>query len=135
MPGVFVDTFYYIALLSPDDRFHAHAVEVELETRGETRITSDAVLAELLDHYCDRGAHARRRAFEFVSYMRASQETTIVPQTRDLFEAGLDLYGRRIDKGYSHTDCMSMEICRRRRIRRVLTHDHHFAQEGFEVLL
>jgi hypothetical protein len=30
---------------------------------------------------------------------------------------------------------MSMEICRERGITSVLTHDRHFAQEGFEVLL
>jgi predicted nucleic acid-binding protein len=50
-------------------------------------------------------------------------------------DRGLDLYERRGDKAYSLTDCMSMEICRERRIKRVLTHDHHFTQEGFEILL
>jgi hypothetical protein len=28
-----------------------------------------------------------------------------------------------------------MLVCEDRQIRRVLTHDHHFAQAGFEVLL
>ncbi len=41
----------------------------------------------------------------------------------------------RPDKGYSLTDCMSMIACRDLGITDVLTHDRHFAQEGFAVLL
>ena len=51
------------------------------------------------------------------------------------FDAGLELYRRRPDKGYSLTDTMSMVICREHDIEQVLTHDRHFAQEGFEILL
>lgn len=49
--------------------------------------------------------------------------------------AGLDLYGARPDKGYSLTDCISMQTMRDRGIVEVLTHDHHFEQEGFVLLL
>ncbi len=41
----------------------------------------------------------------------------------------------RLDKEYSLTDCMGMVICREYGITDVLTHDHHFAQEGFTILL
>ena len=60
---------------------------------------------------------------------------TILPQTRELFDAGLALYAARLDKGYSLTDCMSMVVCHDLGIEQVLSHDHHFAQEGFAVLL
>ena len=60
---------------------------------------------------------------------------TLVPQTRELFDAALNLYEQRIDKGYSLTDCMSMIVCREQQITDVLTHDHHFMQEGFTILL
>lgn len=36
---------------------------------------------------------------------------------------------------YSHTDCLSMLIKRERGITDVLTHDAHFTQEGFHILL
>jgi uncharacterized protein len=49
--------------------------------------------------------------------------------------AGLTLYDSRLDKEYSLTDCVSMEVMRSRGIREVLTHDRHFAQEGFSPLL
>lgn len=59
----------------------------------------------------------------------------MIRQTPELFDAGLELYHRRPDKGYSLTDCMSMAICTEQKIEQVLTHDRHFAQEGFEILL
>ncbi len=61
--------------------------------------------------------------FEVVSYT----ETTLLE--------GLELYESRLDKGYSLTDCISMNVCRELGITEILTHDHHFEQEGFTVLL
>ena len=51
-----------------------------------------------------------------------------------MFESGLALYKSRLDKGYSLTDCVSMVVVRES-IQEVLTHDKHFAQEGFTILL
>jgi predicted nucleic acid-binding protein len=58
----------------------------------------------------------------------------VVEQSRDSFLAGLDLYQSRPDKGYSLTDCISMQTMRRGRITEALTNDHHFEQEGFRAL-
>jgi len=59
----------------------------------------------------------------------------VVPQTRDLFRAGYDLYRKRPDKGYSLTDCVSMIVMQRYGIMDVLTNDAHFMQEGFHALM
>ena len=59
----------------------------------------------------------------------------LLPADRALFAAGLDLYGRRLDKQYSMVDCMSMVVCRERDIQDVFTSDHDFEQEGFRILL
>jgi len=40
-----------------------------------------------------------------------------------------------LDKGYSLTDCISMETMRHEGITDVLTNDAHFEQEGFRALL
>jgi len=45
------------------------------------------------------------------------------------------LYESRSDKAYSLTDCMAMNVMRKRGIIDVLTHDTHFTQEGFHILL
>jgi len=46
----------------------------------------------------------------------------------------MSLYEARPDKGYSLTDCISMQTMRREGITEVLTDDRHFEQEGFHAL-
>jgi predicted nucleic acid-binding protein len=58
-----------------------------------------------------------------------------VPQSRASFLSGLQLYRARPDKGYSLTDCVSMQTMRREGLTEVLTNDRHFEQEGFHTLL
>ncbi len=38
-------------------------------------------------------------------------------------------------KEYSFIDCISMAAMKERKIFQILTNDHHFAQEGFEILM
>ena len=57
------------------------------------------------------------------------------PQTHQSFVDGFALYKARPDKGYSLIDCISMEAMRQDGITEVLTHDSHFTQEGFTILL
>ncbi|MDB9313494.1 hypothetical protein PN462_10325 [Spirulina sp. CS-785/01] len=58
----------------------------------------------------------------------------VIAYTPEIRELGLDLYGKRLDKGYSLTDCISMIVMQQMTIAEVLTHDRHFAQEGFTLL-
>jgi uncharacterized protein len=59
----------------------------------------------------------------------------VIQQTHESFLAGILLYENRIDKGYSLTDCISMNTMRQLSINEILTHDRHFTQEGFVILL
>ncbi|MBO1350323.1 MAG: type II toxin-antitoxin system VapC family toxin [Hormoscilla sp. GUM202] len=59
----------------------------------------------------------------------------VVSHSAELFSAGLELYENRLDKGYSLTDCISMQVMRSRGITELLTQDRHFVQEGFVILL
>jgi hypothetical protein len=61
--------------------------------------------------------------------------TTIVGFSEPLFQAALDLYARRPDKGWSLTDCTSFVVMQRDGLTDALTGDHHFAQAGFVPLL
>ena len=58
----------------------------------------------------------------------------MIPQSRSSFLDALTLYEARPDKGYSLTDCRSMLALRALGLSEVLTHDHHFTQEGFTIL-
>ena len=65
----------------------------------------------------------------------ADPNVRVIPQTRETFLKALERYERRLDKEYSLTDCSSMNAMDAEQITQVLTHDHHFAQEGFVVLM
>ena len=80
------------------------------------------------------GTHFRQKASGNVDSMLRSRKVRIILPTHETFLAGLDLYRARIDKGYSRTDCISMQIMRREGVSDVLTSDKHFEQEGFRAL-
>ena len=133
---VFADAAFFIALLLPrkDDLYElAHLQWQELDPRQIA--TSEPVLVEVLAHVSALGSDARERAAMLVEYLRSDPFVTLVAQTPELFDDGLALYRARLDKQYSLTDCMSMTICTRLGIEEVLTHDRHFQQEGFTILL
>jgi predicted nucleic acid-binding protein len=132
---IFVDAAYYIGILLEEDELHDRALAIGRELDEFARVTTDSVLAEVLAYFSRRGPRSREAAAALIDELHDSTGTTIVHQDAALFFEGVALYRARPDKGYSLTDCMSMIICRREDITEVLTHDRHFTQEGFDVLL
>lgn len=65
----------------------------------------------------------------------ASGEIEVILQTENILAEGLDLYESRLDKGYSLTDCILMNLMLEHKITQILTHDKHFTQEGFIILM
>jgi predicted nucleic acid-binding protein len=132
---VFADTVYFAALLVPNDALHEIAVRVAGRASDNTFVTTDSVLTELLAYVAKRGAHARAQAVGLIDDMQIDPSWTLIRQIPDHFDRAFSLYRRRLDKGYSLTDCMSMVVCTDLGIADVLSHDHHFEQEGFAILL
>jgi predicted nucleic acid-binding protein len=64
----------------------------------------------------------------------ADASMTVIPQSHASFLDALAFYASRLDKQYSLTDCVSMQAMRREGLTEVLTNDHHFTQEGFQIL-
>lgn len=52
-----------------------------------------------------------------------------------LFQAALDLFPARSDKGWSLTDCISFTGMSRIGVTDALSTDHHFIQAGFHLVL
>jgi predicted nucleic acid-binding protein len=77
----------------------------------------------------------RKSAIRLTHDLRNDSKTIIIPQTSEQFQQAFDFYQRRLDKGYSLTDCASMQIMRQLEINEILTFDKHFQQEGFSALL
>ena len=76
----------------------------------------------------------RSLAAGLVERLLREPKVRVVPQSRQYFLSALDLYLARPDKGYSLTDCISMQAMRREGITEALTNDRHFEQEGFRAL-
>ena len=135
MNSVFVDTQYFIATFQESDQWHEKAKEVELKIVGYKFVTTDSILCEVLNYFSGYGAETRQEVSAFILEVLADVNFQVIEQVRDEFLKGLELYASRLDKGYSLTDCISMNVCRKLGITEILTHDHHFEQEGFKVLL
>ena len=134
MKSVFADAWYWIALANPRDQWHEAAKAMGRKLGTSHLITTDEVLVEVLAFFAEYVADMRKAAVRLVRAVLANPNVTVIPQTRDSFLRGIRLYESRLDKEFSLTDCISMETMRERNLHEVLTHDHHFAQEGFAVL-
>ncbi len=128
----FADTFFYLALVNPNDTAHARAIALSRSFRGRV-ITTDFILLELADAM---SAPPDRLAFNrLFEILRADRALEIVPVSHDLLERGWALYADRPDKYWSLTDCISFVVMKDHQITEALTGDHHFEQAGFVALL
>ncbi len=132
MRALFADTAYYLALLNADDGLHIQARQLTVDlTAG--MVTTDWVLTEVADALSR--PPVRRTVIQFVRDLRSDPQVRVVPSTRRLFDAGLDLFSRRLDKGWTLTDCISFVVMKRLGLKEALTADRHFQQAGFVALL
>ena len=132
MNAAFGDSFFYLALLNPDDEAHERAIAY-IDTMNIRVVTTSFVLAEVADGLCER---KRRASFvRLFDDLTKDRNSRIVPATDRLFRQGLALYRERLDKDWSLTDCISFAVMRDLRLSQALTGDHHFEQAGFVALL
>jgi len=131
--GVFADTAYWIALTNPEDQHARDVLRFDDLFAGGSVYTTEEVLAELLTFFAG-DLWLRSRAVETVREILSDPAVHIIPQSHESFVSGFDLYAARPDKGYSLTDCISMQTMRREGLTEALTNDRHFEQEGFRAL-
>ncbi len=123
---VFADTFHWIALTNPRDSFHRTVLEFSRSLRPQAIVTTDEVLTELMTFFA---ADRQLRVALVVNYVLADEHVRVIPQTRRSFLMALALYQVRPDKGYSLTDCISMQTMRREGTTDALTSDRHFGRK------
>ena len=134
MTALFADTFYWIALVDFTDTAHQRALALTSERPDSPIVTTDEVLAEYLTFFAIARGQMRRKAVINAQRILEDPGVEVVPQSRESFLSGLALYGARPDKGYSLTDCISMQTMRKKGLTEVLTNDRHFEQEGLRAL-
>lgn len=129
---VFVDTFYFLALLSPNDAAHEAVVEYVAHST-ESVVTTAWVLTEVADGLAS--TLGRRLFLEFLGEFETDADATIILPDEQLWRRGLQLYAQRPDKEWSLTDCISFIVMKDHNLVEALTADHHFEQAGFVALL
>jgi uncharacterized protein len=135
MNAVFADTFYWIAITNVQDFEHDRVKTYTRAFKPEFIYTTEEVLVEYLNYFAGWAPHLRLKATVNVETILSNRSVRVLPQTPDSFRAGFELYRARPDKGYSLTDCISMQALRSEGITDVLTNDVHFEQEGFRAVL
>jgi uncharacterized protein len=134
MTALFADTFYWIALADAEDTAHRRALALTSTMRGVPIVTTDEVLAEYLTFFATAHENMRRKAVINACRILQNPGVRVIPQTHASFLSGMELYEARPDKGYSLTDCVSMQTMRREGLTEALTNDRHFEQEAFRPL-
>jgi len=129
---VFADTYYFIALLSPNDSAHRLAVEFS-ELHRPALLTTAWVMTELADGLA--GTPNRHLFAKILLETEQQAGNLLLPPTEDLFRRGIDLYERHPDKSWSLTDCISLVAMQEHGVTEALTADRHFEQAGFVPLL
>lgn len=132
---IFADTLFWVAVINPKDQWHEKAVSVETNLDDCSFVTTEVVLIEVLNYFCAYGEEMRLKTVRVIDAILAREDIETVWQAPEIFLKAKDYYASRLDKGYSLTDCISMNVCREHNVTEILTHDHHFTQEGFRVLL
>jgi predicted nucleic acid-binding protein len=135
MRKVFADTLYWIAIVRPGDPYAPFAKRARQAIGDCVIVTTDEVLCEFVTALSKGGSNVRTRAVRTVQTILDSPSVEVIPQSRESFLSALDRFSRRPDKEYSLTDCSSMNVMDAEGITDVLTHDHHFEQEGYNVLI
>ncbi len=132
---ILVDTGYFVALLNRRDALHDQALSLasRWEKKNRALLTSDAVLIELANFF----AHSPLRgiAHGALQKIRGARGWTVVPIDVKLLARAETRYGAHLDKEWSLTDCLSMEIMADHHCTEAATPDKHFRQAGFRVLM
>lgn len=133
METVLVDSGYWLALEMRKDQNHPAAIKHwrSLTKRLPRLVTTSYVLDEVATFLNRRGHHDRAVAVGERLLQSPSVDFVHVDET--LFHGAWQRFGNRPDKRYSLTDCVSFALMATRKIRRALTFDEHFRQEGFLV--
>ena len=100
--------FISVAVLNTKDSSHFDAVETRQLLGEIIVVTTETVLIEVLDYFAEYGAFTRELAADAVRTIIEDDEIEYLSHSPDIFLDALDFYEKRLDKGYSLTDRVSM---------------------------
>ena len=128
----FADTSFWIALVDRRDAYHAKALEWSLKISGSI-LTTEAVLIETANTFSK--PNWRVKVIALINHIMARDDIEVVPSSSPTWGRGWKLFGDRLDKSWSLTDCISFDVMQERGLTEALAADSHFRQAGFNALL
>jgi predicted nucleic acid-binding protein len=128
----FVDTSFFIALLTKEDQFHAKA-----DQAWKSLVEADALLVcnnyTLLETF---SLIQRRLGLEAVGEFQRDVVPLLAVEWVDenVHEAGLAAVLTAKRRNLSLVDCISFEVMRRKGVKNAHVFDKHFQEHGFHCL-
>jgi len=129
---IFVDTWFFVALINKRDQYHQKALELSEEFENSPLITTDAVFLEVDNAL---SSNYKNEAVELMEYFLESDDVEVIRLSPDLFDEALNLYKKHQDKSWGLVDCISFVVMKRYEVTKSLTFDRHFIQAGFQALM
>lgn len=130
--SIFLDTSAIYALINRKDPDHNKAKGFLDGFKGKAFITN-YIFTETMSLVNARLGH-ERAIIAGETLLKSSYIERVWVTPADEKEAW-SLFVSRDDKSYSFTDCTSFVVMKRLKIKRCLTFDEHFKQEGFEGVI
>ena len=127
---VFVDTSFWIALLTSGDQNY-HAAQ-DFDMRGLRIVTSELVLAELLNYFANKDVHFKQFVVDYIVALQSRSDIKIVALRDTNFAQAFADYQKFLDQKWGLVDCASFAIMRKLNIDTALTFDADFKQAGFK---
>ena len=134
-PVIFADACFWIALLNPRDAWHETAQLLHEEYFARPILTSEMVLAEVLNFMAKYGTQNRLATVDLIRRFGRDLSVDVEPQTSLQFWNAVDFFNARPDQEWGLVDCASFLLMAEKGIQDVLTNDHHFTQAGFTILM
>ena len=134
-PVIFADACFWIALLNPRDAWHETVQLLYEEYFARPVLTSEMVLAEVLNFMAKYGAQNRLATVDLIRRFGRDLNVDVEPQTSLQFWNAVEFYNTRPDQEWGLVDCASFQLMTANNIREALTNDHHFTQAGFNILM
>ncbi len=135
MKKIFAGTFYWAALLNPKDQWHQQTNETRRKLGKINLVTTETVLIELLNFFSEYGAEMRQTVVDTVRDILVDLDIEYVPHSPETFLRRARLLRIAFRQRLQLNDCVSMLTMKNLNLREILTHDNHFEQEGYKILL
>jgi predicted nucleic acid-binding protein len=126
---IFIDSSFFISFAIDIDQNHAMASK-HFPQKEDEPVTSEDVIKETLTVISQR--KGKKFCIDFFEGIQG--DISILPVSSERFQEGLKIFlDHQLQKDVSLIDCISAAMCKKRRIKTILTFDRHFRTLGLTV--